>query len=329
MPAGLGSAADRALEEAIKNSVKRNLAPKVEQPNPFARCLQCLHTPAKEQADTKTFEERRSLRHSRRGSARYGHGGERIDRSLVLENYKATDLGTQGTLEWRRFLLDEDGKQLSYWHDVPLMASPTTLHAFVEIPKHTKAKYEVCPTESTNPIKQDVKKGEPRYYNIDIQWNYGAFPQTWEQPDHTWSGLEGYAGDDDPVDIVDISSTPVAPGSIIVCKPLAALAMIDEGEVDWKVIVINVADPKAMLVNTKEDADKYFPGEIDAIRDWFTWYKATDPKTGERDPSKKNVFGFDGRALDTTKAWEVVREAHGTWADLVTRQVKAGGRKLA
>ena len=56
---------------------------------------------------------------------------------------------------------------------------------------------------------------------------------------------------------------------------------------------------------------------------------ATDPETGARDESKKNVFGFDGKALDTTKAWEIVREAHGTWADLITRQVQCGERKLA
>lgn len=133
-------------------------------------------------------------------------------------------------------------------------------------------------------------------------------------------------------------------------------------------IVINVADPLADRVNTLEDANIFFPGEVDAIRgapaaccasaaptrprrraradaptrldvwfdagltcraEWFTWYKATDPETGERDPSKKNVFGFNGDALDTTKAWQVIREAHGTWADLVTRQVKCGMRKLA
>jgi inorganic pyrophosphatase len=77
------------------------------------------------------------------------------------------------------------------------------------------------------------------------------------------------------------------------------------------------------------DVDTFFPGEIDRIREWFTWYKATDPATGERDESKKNVFGFDGKALGTEKTWDVIREANTSWAKLVTRQVKAGQRKLA
>jgi len=258
--------------------------------------------------------------------SKYGEGGERTQ---VLEKYQYRDHGEQGTLEWRRYIINEDGIEISYWHDLPLLAGTAKLHAFIEIPKNTSAKYEVNPLEVTNPIKQDEKKGKPRYYNMDIKWNYGALPQTWEQPDHVWSGLEGCDGDDDPVDVVDISSTPVPTGSVIVCKPLAALAMIDEGEVDWKVIVINVADPMADKVNTMEDANKYFPGEIDAIREWFTWYKATDPETGARDESKKNVFGFDGRALGTAEAWKIIKEAHGTWTNLVTRQVKAGKRKLA
>lgn len=78
-----------------------------------------------------------------------------------------------------------------------------------------------------------------------------------------------------------------------------------------------------------DDVNSAFPGVIDEIREWFTWYKATDPATGARDESKKNVFGFDGRALGTEEAWGVIREAHSSWAKLVTRRVRPGARKLA
>ena len=320
----MGTSADRALEDAIKNAgFRKNIGPSSSTLllAGFAKCISYLQpTPAMPTEEVIT--ERRS---QRRGS-KYGEGG---DKTRVLEKYHYRDVGEQGTLEWRRFIIDEDDVEISYWHDLPLVAGSGLLHAFIEIPRDTKAKFEVNPLETTNPMKQDEKKGKPRYYNIPIKWNYGAFPQTWEQPEHTWKGLEGYAGDDDPVDVVDLSRFHVPTGSVIVVKPLAALAMIDEGEVDWKVIVINVADPLADKVNTKDDAELYFPGEIDAIREWFTWYKATDPETGARDESKKNVFGFDGKALDTIQTWEVLREAHGTWTNLVTRQVKAGHRKLA
>ena len=40
-------------------------------------------------------------------------------------------------------------------------------------------------------------------------------------------------------------------------KPLGVLAMIDDGELDWKVIAINVEDPKASSVNDIEDVERY------------------------------------------------------------------------
>ena len=35
---------------------------------------------------------------------------------------------------------------------------------------------EICPTEAVSPIKQDIKKGKLRDYNMPIKWNYGSVP---------------------------------------------------------------------------------------------------------------------------------------------------------
>ena len=42
-------------------------------------------------------------------------------------------------------------------------------------------------------------------------------------------------------------------------KPLGCLAMIDEGELDWKIVAISLDDPKASLVNDVDDVEKHFP----------------------------------------------------------------------
>lgn len=44
------------------------------------------------------------------------------------------------------FLFSEDGRIISPWHDVPLVAdmSQDLFHMIVEIPRGTKAKMEVC-----------------------------------------------------------------------------------------------------------------------------------------------------------------------------------------
>ena len=45
--------------------------------------------------------------------------------------------------------------------------------------------------EYSNPIKQDVKKGELRHYHDKILWNYGMLPQTWEDPAASSAVLPG------------------------------------------------------------------------------------------------------------------------------------------
>ena len=63
-------------------------------------------------------------------------------------------------------------------------------------------------------------------------------------------------GDNDPVDVVEIGSKALPTGSVTTVKPLAVLAMIDDGELDWKVIAINTDDPKASSVNDVEDVER-------------------------------------------------------------------------
>jgi len=71
-----------------------------------------------------------------------------------------------------------------------------------------------------------------------MPFNYGAFPQTWEDPGHT-SKETAAIGDNDPIDVVDIGSKQWAVGSVVRVKILGIIALIDNGETDWKVICIS------------------------------------------------------------------------------------------
>jgi len=128
------------------------------------------------------------------------------------------------------------------------------------------------------------------YIRYNINWNYGLFPQTWEDPTTANSDVEGAFGDNDPgndfffvifvkhgfilascylnlsflwlsfpVDVVEIGERRANIGDVLKVKPLAALAMIDEGELDWKIVAISLDDPKASLVNDVDDVEKHFP----------------------------------------------------------------------
>ena len=50
---------------------------------------------------------------------------------------------------------------------------------------------------------------------------------------------------------------------------LGLLAMIDDGETDWKMMVIDVNDPQATELNNLEDVERLMPGFLAATRDWF------------------------------------------------------------
>lgn len=58
------------------------------------------------------------------------------------------------------------------------------------------------------------------------------------------------------MDVVEIGAAALKMGGVYQVKPLGVYAMIDDGELDWKVIAINVDDPKASLVNDVEDVER-------------------------------------------------------------------------
>ena len=58
-------------------------------------------------------------------------------------------------------------------------------------------------------------------------------------------------GDKDPLDIIDISDFIATTGQVKSVKVLGVVALVDEGETDWKIIGIDVRDPKAALLSGK------------------------------------------------------------------------------
>ena len=46
-------------------------------------------------------------------------------------------------------------------------------------------------------------------------------------------------GDDDPIDICELGETPKEIGSIFQARVLGSFCLIDQGEVDWKVLVMD------------------------------------------------------------------------------------------
>lgn len=171
-----------------------------------------------------------------------------------------------------------------------------------------------------NPIKQDVKKGKLRnvancFPHKGYIWNYGALPQTWENPEHL-DAATGCKGDNDPIDALEIGSRVAKRGDVVQVKILGTLALIDEGETDWKVITIDVNDPAAAQMNDIGDVDKVFPGLLKATVEWFRIYKMPDGKP-------ENQFAFNGEAKNAAFALSTVNETHQFWKSLINKEIEA------
>jgi inorganic pyrophosphatase len=63
-------------------------------------------------------------------------------------------------------------------------------------------------------------------------------------------------GDCDPLDVVEISGSPMQSGGVYHVKFLGAYAMIDGGELDWKIICINVDSPLAANLDSIQDLER-------------------------------------------------------------------------
>ncbi|XP_041970256.1 inorganic pyrophosphatase [Aricia agestis] len=241
--------------------------------------------------------------------------------SCYNKMYVAEERGSPYSPEYRVFFKDATGP-ISPMHDIPLWADRARrlAHMVVEVPRWTNAKMEISLGEPLNPIKQDVKKGALRFVGNVFPhhgyiWNYGALPQTWEDPRHTDPGT-GARGDNDPIDVIEIGQRVAARGDVLTVKILGTLALIDEGETDWKLIAVDTRDPAADRLHDVADVEALFPGLLRATVEWFRLYKVPDGKPVNR-------FAFDGEAKDAAFAHKVVDEVHEFWKALVSGEAEA------
>lgn len=116
-------------------------------------------------------------------------------------------------------------------------------------------------------------------------------------------------------------------GQIKQVKVLGILGVLDEGDTDWKIIVVDVQDPLAYKLNDVEDIQRYLPGLIRATWEWFrcvlnvgkdqqnvviafSIYKLPDGKP-------VNEFAFNGEAKNKEYAMGIIRKSHDSWRSLV------------
>ena len=131
------------------------------------------------------------------------------------------------------------------------------------------------------------------------------------EQDPAKKGFNGTSGDNDPLDVMEIGSRPFKMGEMRPVKILGDLELIDQGELDHKIIVIDAADPMAAKLNSAADLKTVMPGVLEKLVEWLKMYKTTDGK-------EVNVLASD-TPTDAAKAASVVAECHESWKALKAR----------
>ena len=181
---------------------------------------------------------------------------------------------------------------------------------------------EISKEDPMNPIKQDIKKGKLRFVrncfpHKGYPCNYGAFPQTWEDPNAVHPETKA-KGDNDPLDVCEIGEQVGYPGQIKQVKVLGTMALLDEGETDWKILAIDVNDPMASKLHDVEDVERCLPGLIRAINEFWRIYKIPDGKP-------ENVFAFSGECKNKKYATDVIKECAEAWDRLIHGKMDGKG----
>lgn len=143
------------------------------------------------------------------------------------------------------------------WHDVSLGNNlPITVNAIIEIPKNTRAKYEL--DKESGLLKMDRVIYSSMYY----PHNYGFIPKT-------------YCDDNDPLDILVISQIPIVSMCIVEAKVIGVMRMLDQGEADDKIIAVAEHDKSVSHIENIEELPEH---TLNECRNFFEDYKKLEEK---------------------------------------------------
>lgn len=180
---------------------------------------------------------------------------------------------------------------MNIWHDIdPKRVTCDRFTAVVEIPKGSHCKYEL--DKSTGLIKLDRVLYTATYYPA----NYGFIPLT-------------YAEDNDPLDVLVLCQESLVPLTLVECRPIGIIRMVDQGYIDEKIIAICTSDPFYSSFKEMKELPDYVGNEI---RHFFRVYKSLEGK-------ETSVTSIEGKDA----AIEVIKKDLRTYEDYMAGKFQA------
>ncbi len=129
-------------------------------------------------------------------------------------------------------------------HSVPLeKQTASSFMAVIEISAGSSAKYEIDHESGALVLDRFL------YTSTHYPHNYGFIPRTWGE-------------DDDPLDVLVISSGPIVPLAMVRCRPIGVLKMNDSGKGDEKILAVPEKDPLYGKIYSIEELPRHVEEEV-------------------------------------------------------------------
>ncbi len=146
---------------------------------------------------------------------------------------------------------------MNIWHDLnPNRIKEDKFVCYIEIQAGCKNKYEL--DKETGLLKLDRILFTSTHYPS----NYGFIPLTLGE-------------DNDPLDVLVISSEPIIPMTLVECKPIGVIKMNDSGFNDEKVIAVCLSDPFYNNINSIKELPNHI---VEEFKHFFEVYKQLEHK---------------------------------------------------
>ena len=147
---------------------------------------------------------------------------------------------------------------MNVWHDISSnRITAKKFEAFIEIPKGSKAKYEL--DKETGLLRLD----RVLYTSTVYPANYGFIPRT-------------FADDGDPLDVLVLCGETIYPSTLVTCYPIGVIKMMDGGSLDEKIIANPYVDP---TYNGDYDIQELPKHIFDEMMHFFEVYKSLEHKS--------------------------------------------------
>ncbi len=159
---------------------------------------------------------------------------------------------------------------MNMWHDISRGENvPEEINTIIEIPKNSLNKYEI--DKKTGLIALD----RANYSSHPYPFDYGFVPQT------LWD-------DGDALDVIVLTTFPLAVGILVRVRPVGIMEMIDGGESDYKVIGVPVDDKRWEDVQTLDDVNQH------ALKEYVHFFETyKELKKGEK--GEVVINGYKGK----------------------------------